>query len=281
MEKKYTYKDWLQGKLFLQYSTKFFNKNQKDLPIAVWDDFSDEDVLLIKSEQKKIFDDYVAELLQKWQKEFHIKFEVSQMKATLLKQEFKAVGSILFTREQDVVTEDKMYSPHFNFSFDLIHYERIQQYAKDGIVKGQVRGYDFIHSKKCKFKEPSIIHLHQVYAKALFEYGLWLQAIMKKSKIPTGVTNPDTDLFKSDTAYALFLKLKEEIVRKGTEYADYSFIYHSMKSVNLLKDTVQKSYISFIENNYRFEFKENSMKNRTSNFKEKIFSRLHNEFYES
>ena len=56
--KRYTYNDWLDGKLILKYDCII---PKGETPILVeWNNFNtDEDILLIKRKQKEIFDERV------------------------------------------------------------------------------------------------------------------------------------------------------------------------------------------------------------------------------
>ena len=62
--KKYTYNDWLGGELILNYDC--YIPSGKEPTLVMWDDFNDEDVLLIKEKQKEIFDERIISLLEKY-----------------------------------------------------------------------------------------------------------------------------------------------------------------------------------------------------------------------
>jgi hypothetical protein len=181
---KYTYNDWLDGKIILKYDY-FIPKGEN--PILVeWNNFNgDEDILLIKRKQKEIFNERVANLLENYKSTFnkelssslepneHIRMTVSQI-------------DVIFTG----VLSPLEYIPtkYWNVVFSYMELREIQEYYKSKIIRGAEVDYNFINSPSRKFQK--LDENNQVNAHTLYLFRKWIETnhliVFKSQNTPAG-----------------------------------------------------------------------------------------------
>jgi hypothetical protein len=73
----------------------------------------------------------------------------------------------------------------------------------------------------------------------------------EKGKSPE---NPYTKIFTSYRGFQIFEAFKEEVITDATEYADYSFLFTSLKKDELIHDLKHKVFIDFLGSTYNAKF---------------------------
>jgi hypothetical protein len=166
--KKHSYVDWFKGRLILKYDY-FISKGKKPTLVG-WEDFSDADILLIKAKQKEIFNERVADLLEKHKATFnkelssshepneHIRMTVSQIDDI-----FKPVLSPL----------ESISIEYWNVVFSYLELREIREYYKSNIIRGAEVDYTFINSPSRKFQK--IDENNQVNAHTLYLFRKWIE----------------------------------------------------------------------------------------------------------
>src|SRR5579863_6995847 len=96
--KKYTYKDWWEGKIYFLCSEISYPVNQKNnIPLSVqWGDIIESDITKIKKKQKEIFETKRKELFKGWCKTFLENYKNSQLKDDFLNDEITDFTYLLF-----------------------------------------------------------------------------------------------------------------------------------------------------------------------------------------
>jgi hypothetical protein len=191
MQKKlYSYKDWFEGKVYLETCAIIIPKNEKDKLIKVNNSFfSAQSLKLIESKQKEIFLDKAIELFKTFKRIFSKQFKSSKAKELFLKRELDDIRKILYLLPiQDLNFKNRTFTL---FKNDLMI---IRKYIDSQLIKGE-EYFGFVHSPNFKFQHEKITN-DFVYAKATFDYYNWLvefnkfskkEKISKKSKIKVKV----------------------------------------------------------------------------------------------
>jgi hypothetical protein len=165
---KYSYADWFKGRLILKYD--YFIPKGKKPTLVGWEDFIDADILLIKAKQKEIFNERVADLLEKYKATFnkelssshepneHIRMTVSQI-YDILKPVLSPLESISIE--------------YWNVVFSYLELREIQEYYKRNIIRGVEVDYAFINSPSREFQK--LDENYQVYAHTLYLFRKWIK----------------------------------------------------------------------------------------------------------
>lgn len=74
---------------------------------------------------------------------------------------------------------------------------------------------------------------------------------IERNKLPD---NPFPKIFTSYRGFQIFEAFKEEVVTDATEYADYSFLFTSLKKDELIHDLKHKIFIDFLGSTYNAKF---------------------------
>lgn len=266
--KKYTYKEWWEGKVVLIHSTFQYAK-EKPI-ITTWENFNEKEKSKIKEQQKQLFEKRVKELFQQFTDTFSESYSKSKMKERLLKNEIEQCKTIMFA---PIPNYDLLKLKHWGFLFEYQDLADIQHYIKETLERGLDFGYDFIHSPNCEYqikgKTPA-----QIYAQSIWEYHQWLVLFSanlnnerksgniqesekveirpKVDKIENNIPeNPHPEIFINADAYNLFLELQYLIVKDETIIADFAFIFHTMKKDQFIfSDIKHKTFINLLNNKF-------------------------------
>lgn len=272
--KKYSYKDWWNGEIYLLYATIFFTeKNKNNIPPRVsWDQIRQTDILKIKDKQKDIFNTTVTKLVKDWKEDFAKRYKNSKATNLLLNYELLKFENILYGPS----TNGHLFS-HREILITIESLSTIRNFIYDTKVNGVALKFDFIHSPNFLFQEKTQIP-PEIYAECCWLFVKWLETHLKgkkrkpkasdltsqKTKDNTSIKaiatsesipkNPFPDIFTNGYAFNLFLALHKLTVSKKTMAADYGFIFHQLK-INSLKaihsGLPHKTFIKFLsDNNY-------------------------------
>jgi len=181
--KKYTYKDWLDGKLILKYDY-IIPKGETPI-LGEWNDFNaDEDILLIKRKQKEIFDERVANLLEKYKSVFNKEIEASKEFEEHCRLTLNQIDSIftgVLTPTEFIRTE------YWNCVFLYKDLCEIQGYYKNTIIRGVEVDYAFINSPRMNYQRQGVNS--QIYAHTLYLFRKWVETLQSQ-KIETKTNKP-------------------------------------------------------------------------------------------
>ena len=170
MGTKYTFDNWWNGDVILEYATIYHHKNETPLLVG-WGDFNNSDVERIKNNQENLFNEKVNSILTQHIEQFEDRYSRSKLKEVFHKQELNECLNILkglFESQKFIHFE------HWNISFEQQYLDDIQQYFKEVILKGKDIGFDFIHSPQSNFQNHSQTD-SRIYARFVWEYYQWLK----------------------------------------------------------------------------------------------------------
>ncbi len=238
--KKYSYKDWWEGKICLIYAIIVYHENQiKGAPRScTWEHFKQADIQKIKRKQKEIFNKEVNKVTKIWKADFTKRYKKSKIQSFLLNGELSKFHNILFGSIPAITYSD---IPVYNILFKSGDISTIKNYIINTKVNGGTAEFDFVHSPNYKFQDKNKIP-NEIYAECCWQYFNWLESNLEKreqdqqtskSKSPEIIRNPHPEIFKNAQAYKMFLELKEKTVTPRTRVADYGFIFHKMRNKNL------------------------------------------------
>jgi len=94
MGTKYTFDNWWNGDVILEYATIYHHKNETPLLVG-WGDFNLEDVTKIKQEQGRIFAENVNTLLKQHSDQFLERYSNSLIKLEYYRREINECESII------------------------------------------------------------------------------------------------------------------------------------------------------------------------------------------
>jgi hypothetical protein len=242
---KYTYKDWFDGKVYLQTGAIMIDKNVDKPMKAHLNDFSKNSLQKIQLKQKKIFDTKSADLFLKFKNLFKERYKKSEAKELLLKREIEDNRKILYlTPIQDF---------HFkNRSFTITKDDLIvmREFINNRIIKGE-KNYDFVHSPNFKLQYEKITN-DLVYARVTFDYYNWLikfQTFLYKSKANSNKKNSPnakktelkTEKIKVKVIALIYFYNGEPINRVNCSEIAAKYYYLSKKS----GDGLYQDYLKF------------------------------------
>ena len=172
--KKYTYHDWLEGKLILNYDC--YIPSGKKPTLVKWEDFTDEDVLLIKEKQKEIFDERVISLLEKYKSAFQKDISASLDYEGLCNHTVNGIISIL-TDEMPIgwKSEEVIRTELWDIGFTGEYLFEIKKAYKYGIMKGELH-YDFINSPNRDYQQ-SPDDNPQIYVRSMSSFKIWIESL--------------------------------------------------------------------------------------------------------
>jgi hypothetical protein len=298
MIKKYTYEDWFNGNVVLEYSRRVFNPKEQAEPIVVsWDNFNEEERSRIAQKQQQLFEEGKTKLFNIRLKDIQVRLERSVIKQELinrlLKQHDEILNGKLNCGEKYCHTLDMEETFHFKY------YQEMMQYINLYVVGG--RSYDFcnVSSPNCPYKDDSEgAYPPEVTGTALLEIRKIL--LNEKYKLKNGnvsdqtqsipekeIHNPCPHIFKSYNAYLLYCDLEKKMLsNKKSNLTVLSFIYHKMRDPDvsfLINDSCSvKAFGEFlvlrnIPVDYPFKLKKRSHTEREQIFQiyyEKYFPKI-------
>ena len=167
---RFSYKDWLTCKVVLKYD--LFIPSGENPVLVGWDSFNEHDINLIKTEQKRIFEESIEKLFLKFKNLFLDNYSRS------LEKELCVINEI---HQCEVILKAKI--PKGNSKFLNTNYWgcvftseeiiNIQVFYSNNIVRGLKFELDFIHPQNSKFQNSSIIHA-SIYCHTLLKFRDWL-----------------------------------------------------------------------------------------------------------
>jgi hypothetical protein len=208
--KKYTYKDWLDGKLILKYD---FIIPKGENPILVeWNDFNcEDDILRIKRKQKEIFDERVTNLLGKYKSVFNKEIEASKEPKEHCRMTLNQIDTIftgVLTPTEFIRTE------YWNCVFFYNDLSEIQKNYKNSIIRGVEVDYAFINSPTMNYQRQG--ENYQIYTHSLYLFRKWVETFQPQQ---TEVKTEQEIIEASRTKDIILKELYGIDKNKGWEYA--------------------------------------------------------------
>jgi hypothetical protein len=278
MEEKYSFEDWYSGKVNLD-TEPLYNVEKDKSPIVVClNSFSEQD-------QKRIIETKTSKFKSKVNFQFELfwdsflrDFEKSKLKIELINQTIIQINNIL-NPKQKVVSD--MRDGFWNVSFEKQNLIRIKEFAHFYLINGTNVDYLFEHSENSKFNLTDDVITNEVYASSLYLLNEQLKKFKRKYKSrsidyldkiinTTEVEQEPQNLFPAifvnGYGYDLFDKIFELIVDKDKPTSSISFIFHSLKLVDAIKDEVNPIvFMKFICLNKGVCLDETKLHNRPPN----------------
>ena len=170
---KYTYHEWLEGELILNYDC--YIPSGKKPTLVKWEDFTVEDVLLIKEKQKEIFDERVISLLEKYKSAFQKDISASLDYEGLCNHTVIGIDSIL-TDEMPIgwKSEEVIRTELWDVGFTGEYLYGIKKAYKYGFMKGEL-DCTFINSPNRDYQNPD--ENLQIYVRSLSAFKNWIESL--------------------------------------------------------------------------------------------------------
>ncbi len=256
---KRTYKNWLEGKVCP--SPSFIKNGFSEVNCKFqWEDFTEEDLKVIRIKQKEIFEALVLKILNEYILKFNADYEKSEVKEQLLFNTIMKWEEVLFYLRPTFAP--KVEAIQSDLVFEKNHYIEIRRYIKFVYEEGGDIDYSFIHSECCQFYEGELYA--QIEAEAYYRFWKMLKEMnhIETKEIDTVDKelkhNPRPDIFKNYYAFKMFEELVKTTVVYKSRTADYAFIFHKMinPKIGLIIPTVTHPYfINFLNEMYTAEIK--------------------------
>lgn len=180
----FNYNNWLDGKIVLKYDY-FIPKGGNPILVG-WDNFSDADILLIKAKQKEIFNERVANLLEKHKATFNKELSSSHEPNEHIRMTISQIDDIF----KGVLPPYEFISAEYwNVVFSHMEIREIKEYYKRNIIRGVEVDYAFINSPNREFQK--IDENYQVIAYTLYLFRKWIENLFPE--------NPETKMDKLKT----------------------------------------------------------------------------------
>jgi hypothetical protein len=259
--KKYTYNDWWKG---------IICPADDNAPegLIKWKDIVAEDVIKIKEKQKEIFESEAKSIFTDWKELFIEQRQNSKEPDFLKKNTLNEIKQILFGELPNV---DIIVTNYLEFRIPQTEYKRLRKYIKEIYEYGKVMTYDFVYSPYYALK-----HLNYpiIDGEAMYRFYKWLINFSNESnEVFNNDENPFPDIFKDNDSYKLYTELKEKLIKNSGLNAGHSFIYHTLKFNDHIKDIKHQVYIDFLKNHEELTIKANKIISRKPDYLKKILKK--------
>jgi hypothetical protein len=244
MIKKYTYWDWYDGKVVLQYCRFVFDKEKQEAPIVVsWENFDEGERMKISQMQEQMFEEAKTSLLLMIQDDLNNSLKHTSSKQLLIKRLLKKYDDIINGNLNCNGT--RCYSSDLVDMFQQNYYTEMLQFINLCGIGG--RQYDFsnLNSPNCKYQvdfddqfAPEVRGAVLIEVREfLLNERIKLREVKSRPPIQdvqlTKAENPYPHIFKSVQAFDLFCCLEKEIILIEHYPAECSFVFHALKNPKL------------------------------------------------
>jgi hypothetical protein len=282
-QKKYSYYDWLNGKVVLIFSRREYNNKVVSEPILVsWDNFNEKEKAKIEKKQEILFNEMLKVRLDITTKDFITKYESSMFPKTFIEREYRSL--LLLWNNKYICNGGICYSPieNENRTFDHSYYQEMIIHKTDCFINGIKAKYDAVPSPKSKYHDKNLV-LPEVMITTVYQMLRFIKSIKSKrqnssasseqkndSTIDTPTDqiteksnqiNPplngfDARFFSGADEYNLFLECKsalnartsrtqKEENSEPSEVAKYSTIFNFLKEKSIIYPETQ--HLPFIK----------------------------------
>ncbi len=184
--KKYTYEDWLNGKVTLIYASTYSNKGEKITQVD-WDRIVKTDIPKIKEKQAELFESRCENLLVQLKNQFEARYANSEMKTAFYEEEWKQCETLIF---EPIPDAKEIFVPQWDTSLLSRDLLEIQYYINQHFYKGIPDDFSHVHSPNNKYQNQGTPS-NQVLAHVFWYYYKWLVSLNQK----------ETDADKYDNSY--------------------------------------------------------------------------------
>ncbi len=297
MIKKYTYEDWFNGNVVLQYSRIVFDKKIQEEPSVVsWDNFEEIEKAKIEKKQESIFKDLLKQLTEKTTSDFIIKCESSMFPEIFIDREFESLSALWnnkYLRNAGIC-----YSPidQDSRTFDESYYQEMITHKIECFINGIKSKYDAVPSPNSKYHNSGLV-LPEIMITTVYQMIRFIKRYKAKNPQPSSTqkkeaqpsstvqkpearteptnsqsNNPHSRFFDGDDAYQFFLDCKKELKVRNTnkkknnestlsEVAKYSLIFNFMKTRSLIfSDTKHLPFIEYLRKHHNAKIPKNCTK---------------------
>lgn len=274
--KKYSYYDWLNGKVVLIFSCREFNSKEVSEPIIVsWENFNEKERAKIEKKQESLFEEMLKERLDITTKDFLTKCKSSMFPNTFIENEFKSLSALWNNKYR--CSGGICYSPfdNDNRTFDLIYYQEMMNHKTDCFINGVKAKYDAVPSPKSIYHNKNLV-LPEVMITTVYQMLRFIKSIKskKQNSSPTSEQKTETTIDTSNiqlaetsnqqnspligfdarffcgaNEYNLFLECKSALKsRTDSDVAKYSSIFNFLKKESVIhSDVKHKSFIAYLK----------------------------------
>lgn len=284
--KKYSYYDWLNGKVVLIFSRRQYNNKEVSEPILVsWDNFNEKEKAKIEKKQEILFNEMLKVRLDITTKDFLTKCESSMFPKTFIEREFRSLW--LLWNNKYICNGGICYSPieNENRTFDHSYYQEMIIHKTDCFINGVKAKYDAVPSPKSIYHDKNLV-LPEVMITTVYQMLRFIKSKKSKrqnssasseQKNETTIDTPSDQIteksnqinpplngfearfFSGAEEYNLFLECKSALKARtsGTqkkensapsEVAKYSTIFNFLKEKFVIhSDVKHKSFIDYLK----------------------------------
>ncbi len=235
--KKYTYNDWWKG---------IICPADDNAPegLIKWKDIVATDIIKIKEKQKEIFDSEAEKLFIDLKKIFIDRKNKSKEPYFLIENTLNEIKEILFGKVPKV---DMIVTDYLELRIPQTEYKTLRNYIKNIYENGMSINYNLIFSPNHALKQ---LNDPLFDGEGLYRFYKWLDKLSKETdEFSINDGNPFPEIFRDNDSYKLYSELKEKLIKNNSLITCHSFIYHTLKYNNHLKDIRQKAYIDFLIEN--------------------------------
>lgn len=273
---KYTFEDWWNGGVNLDYENILIEIQETKPVIAMWENFEDADVQKIKVKQRHLFEEILNREFETKRNDFLNRLQISNMNRQVVNVEMQYFLNYMFSpisfkgRNESGNDISQLVQHMVQTELSL----RIR-----GLFAEDSSNFQFIESPNSRYKLNWIHPKIQAYIN--FEFFHWLKFLyipdevmaQNSSVIKNDSTYPHPEIFSSHKAYQLFIALKDSSVRHITRKADYAFIFHKMKAACLInKDIKHRTFIKMLDKNYGADIGEEKFQYKNQESKITLFN---------
>jgi hypothetical protein len=251
--KKYTYKDWWEGKVYLETCSIQHPKNASIGQRLKLDDFLSKDRIKIETKQKEIFDLNCEKLFQDYKSEFEERYNNSEVKDQYLKLELSDLDHLFNGKSETGIAFHNR-----DFSINNIDLLEMRRFAKTHIQRGK-KEYSFVHTPNYKYpiknKVPSeeYIYAHWKYWKWLFGFATEIKKVDAEKK---GAIKPKLSV---PVIALIHIYSGKTITRKNADEIAKNYGYTNIKS----GEGLFQDYTKYIIKTDRTGLSESNIKSKT------------------
>lgn len=298
MEEMYRFEDWYSGAVNLD-TEPLFNISKKTFIEDKKSSEKDESPKVVSlnsfsvDDQKRIIDAKTKSFTTKVQFHYNLffdsflkDFEKSLYKIEFINKTINEINSIL--KPSQVLISDRRYL-FWNVRFEKENLIKIKEFADLYLLKGKPLDFLFEHSENSKYNLKKDTITNEVYAYSLYKIKKDILKLKREylkrnidylDNLPTKEVkiepkNLDTNIFVNGYGSDLFVRLFDTIVDKEKPVPTISFIFHSLKLNEIIKNTVSHlEFIKFVKSVKNIDLSINKFPNKKQKTYLTIFQNL-------
>jgi len=186
--KKYTYSDWLNGKVILDYSLSAYNRNDLPAPVIVtWDNFNQKEKEKIQKKQETIFNELLKAQTKKTTDDFLLKCKKSTFPKAFIDKELNSLKALWSDRF--VCQGGICFSPVKNDkkTFDEWYYKEMMIHIRDCFLDSVKSEFEAVPSPKSAYHNKDLV-LPEIMISTVLNMIRFIKSYKKKRSNPISGT---------------------------------------------------------------------------------------------